>query len=648
MKKHIIFMAMVLYGILGYGQLHLPTPTLIIPSGLMYADHVMKTSTWDQCSPSIAIDKNNPSNLLVTFETAYYGTPSPYNWQGYYYSSDGGSTCNGYDALTGGAQSAGTPSCAYDSHSQGYLAGLNGDGTGFFIKSTTDDGLSWTGPSSNNHVNYDGSVIFENGTADDLVSSPNQDNYYSVWINQISNQYFFAKAARSLDGGATFVDGVKVTDNDAQGPNIKTGPEGEVYICWLDWGYQTGVYSTATPNMGFAYSSDGGVTYTSSLPFSFNTLGLEKIGGTHINGNPSMVVDKSCGLHRGRIYIVYGESQSPTIIGMRYSDNHGATWSDEVTISDPSLASCWFPSVCVDDVTGIVSVVYYGYTTDITTTNTYVAYSDPTDPLSATWGNIKVSSASRTPAALPSPPWGSAFGVADYEGQCLGIAAYGDHAYPVWCDSRSGLRQIWIADVQYDAPQLYSSATNQNICGGSTTMPMLLTGVRTYEAQDQITVSTCTSGGEVTIANNANVTMIAGENITIGQVFSTQPGTVFTAEIQPNMSSCQTPGVQSFKKITLNNTISDNATMKEMGLKLSAYPNPTSDFINVCIMNNNYQNVSFTITDISGRFMGQFNNPTLTSNSINQIIDVSIYASGLYIVTMAADNQRYSIKFIKE
>jgi hypothetical protein len=84
------------------------------------------------------------------------------------------------------------------------------------------------------------------------------------------------------------------------------------------------------------------------------------------------------------------------------------------------------------------------------------------------------------------------------------------------------------------------------------------------------------------------------------------------------------------------------------GMKVYAYPNPTADLITIGAVNNNYQNVSFTITDMSGRVMGQYNNPDLSGGDIKQVIDAGSYAAGLYIVTMTADNQKYSFKFAKD
>jgi hypothetical protein len=52
--------------------------------------------------------------------------------------------------------------------------------------------------------------------------------------------------------------------------------------------------------------------------------------------------------------------------------------------------------------------------------------------------------------------------------------------------------------------------------------------------------------------------------------------------------------------------------------------------------------------DISGRYMGRYTNGFISGNDIREIIDVNSYAEGMYIMTIQADNQKYSIKFVKE
>jgi hypothetical protein len=421
-----------------------------------------------------------------------------------------------------------------------------------------------------------------------------------------------------------------------------------------------------------------------------------------VNSYPSIAVDKSCGPNRGTIYIVaaecwYNESgiqPSTSVISLWWSKDNGNTWFGgswkpiggfcnscgsinntipTITVSDPlnnttptpgnfpvdnSKTFCWFPAVAVDDQTGMVSVVYYANDGNFANTQTYVAYSpDPTALTSESslgivvptypFQSIQVSANAQTPDAYfnfnncDGPP-PSAFNPLYWFNE-LGnsITAYGNHAYPVWQDRGSGLRQIWIADVQYDAPEIASTTGYQDICNPS--MAITFSDIsKTYDAHEYIDIATC--GQDVIIGSTANISTYAGQYIQIGPGFSTQPGAIFTAEIRDD--NCQTPGVQRLTKSNPNHkkeTISDSINF---GMKL--YPNPTSGQVTVVAANNNYQNVSFTVTDIAGRSIGQYVNTSLSGNSISQTIDASTYASGLYIVTMIADNQKSSVKFVKE
>lgn len=379
-----------------------------------------------------------------------------------------------------------------------------------------------------------------------------------------------------------------------------------------------------------------------------------------------MAVDKSCGPHRGYIFIVYAEAAYPagaslhsiaqkSYINMIYSSDQGVTWSIPKRISDSTAKFSWSPWISIDDLTGVASVVYYAYEDTSTNTKTHVAYSDPTNL--SNWGNILVSSGSQTIRALYSnnitghsgyyPYWPYS-----YDGDYIGIASYEGHAYPVWGDSRSGLNQIWIADIKYDAPQLISSTTNQLICSSPTSGgTFLISGKKDYEATDKIRVSTCTSS-MISIGSsseNANIKMTAGESIEIGPGFSTYPRSIFTAQIK-SIDPCQTPGVVLFKTDESSTDESTNIALSPMknDFNIKAYPNPTTDGINIDFTNDSYKNVSFTLTNISGRLIRYYKQPQTSSDLISQYIDVSSFAAGLYIVTVDRDGIKYSFKFAKQ
>ena len=70
---------------------------------------------------------------------------------------------------------------------------------------------------------------------------------------------------------------------------------------------------------------------------------------------------------------------------------------------------------------------------------------------------------------------------------------------------------------------------------------------------------------------------------------------------------------------------------------ISVYPNPTSDLFYV----NSANDLKVTIHDLSGKMLKSV-------NSSKEAIDVSDFSAGLYIVELAAENQKQVIKLIKK
>jgi len=145
-----------------------------------------------------------------------------------------------------------------------------------------------------------------------------------------------------------------------QGVNIQTGPNGEVYVAWANYDL-AGMRGGGLPDessLGFAVSTDGGVSYSSSI--IRNIEGIRHTGVNkcmRLNSYPSMAVDNSNGPARGRIYIVWANRgqvfnnnpDNPEVnILLAFSDDHGSNWttlSQPIDVHDlyngPSHA--WFP-----------------------------------------------------------------------------------------------------------------------------------------------------------------------------------------------------------------------------------------------------------------------------------------------------------------
>jgi hypothetical protein len=640
--RKLLFLAALSLSVITNGQ---PTATI------GFAAPINPTAI-DQTEVSIAINKTYPANIFVSTNV----NTSTDVTQSYYCSIDGGLTWPyGADNMPNSYTSSGDPSTAFDASGYAYLTGMDAGGDPrdrYNVEVSGDRGHNWStqyGGALTSTGDFDKEMAT---TVDEMQTSTYANYYYCVWTDystsggQIGKQ---VKINRSTDQCLTFDHETALSSNWGSGSNVQTGPNGEVYVCWAD--FTNG--SFPGQNIGFSVSTDGGVTYTSSRPFSY--LGFTQgdasnpnYGNTRVVDFPSMAVDKSCGPNRGRIYIAYPEkessSSSKSIIQVRYSDNGGTSWSSATTVSLSTGDENWFPWIAVDDLTGLVNVVYYNGTNQSggLSTYTYVAYADGnvSSSSSLTWQNIQVSPNSHYTAPLIS---GGA-----YAGDYIGITSFGGSSYVGWMDNSTdfngttlnGYWHVWVARVDYSSTQLVSSQSNLQVC------EQTISGNKNYHAADNIAVANC--GNSVTVASTAVSEMVAGESITLYPGFSTQPGAVFTARIAP--SSCTTPGAVSFKAPNANTWSGTNGVTKTdvAGMKIFAYPNPTTDYITIGALNNDYNNVSVSVTDIEGRSVAQYNSPYITSEQVRQVIDAASYAPGIYIATINADKRKYSIKFTKE
>ncbi len=399
-----------------------------------------------QAEVMIVLDKNNAQNLLAAANTLL--GPFGYN-QGFYSSSDGGATWTGADSLQNISPTKidGDPSVAFAADGTAFMttiAGGNFGTAGYWFQKSTDGGKNWsTGIKGDKGLNFDKGMI----AADNLTTSPYANNFYSSWTDFNSGNGAVA-FNRSTDKGTTFSAKIQLrsgTVGFGQGTNVQTGPDGEVYVCWAD--HKDVVSPFKADGMGFAKSVNGGVSFTpAAVVFPYRGTRVDNTDATYnftrVNDFPSMAVDKSHTVRRGRIYITYPEANATngrSEIKVRYSDDGGTTWSGGSVVNIPAARQSFFPWVTVDDKYGIVWVVYYAF--DQATgyaTNTYVAASQD----GTTWLNQKASDVSHTTAAIDNTNF-----AAGYAGDYIGIAAYNGVAHPTWMDDRNGTWQVYTSAV---------------------------------------------------------------------------------------------------------------------------------------------------------------------------------------------------------
>lgn len=334
---------------------------------------------------------------------------------------------------------------------------------------------------------------------DDNLNSPYKDNLYCAWTEFSSTGAISVMFNRSVDGGSSFSPPIVLENGFGQGANVQTGPNGNVYVCWANYGTGT----IPANGIGFTKSVDGGAsfsTYTVAFPYSGIRVSGPDPTFNYINMNdfPSMAVDKSNGSHRGRIYITYPAKENgngKAIIQVRSSDDEGLTWSGPYTVSIPNGRQNFFPWIAVYDSTGTVCVVYYSFDSiSGWSTNTYMAYSKN----GTVWNNMRVSDVSHITDSISNPAFKTG-----YAGDYIGVAAYGGKAYPAWMDDRNGTWQVYVSPVHFVFP---------TISGPDVVYSTANYVVKNPIPNTNVTWSVTPSGGDLYIVSQNNDTAVVGNH----------------------------------------------------------------------------------------------------------------------------------------
>src|SRR6266567_920578 len=244
-----------------------------------------------QNEPSLAQNPKNPLNLIsgsndeIGEPACSNTTPSSCPFvvgvqsSGFYASFNGGKTwpCQGLIDLSAFHEySFGDPSQAFDSKGNAYYGtlafpfpptteelatGLQAD---FFVAKSTDGGCTY---SSAAKVSGAAPAVFDDKdaiTADANSKSPFHDNVYAAWTKFAGGKGFGNDQilfSRSSNGGKTWSPALHLSpahNNNStggrQGAAVKVGPDGTVYVAWLDTVQKQSVEAIAV-------SHDGGASF---------------------------------------------------------------------------------------------------------------------------------------------------------------------------------------------------------------------------------------------------------------------------------------------------------------------------------------------------------------------------------------------------
>ena len=286
-------------------------------------------------------------------------------------------------------------------------------------------------------------------TVDANPNSPFHDNVYAAWTKFAKpgghgfggDQIFFS---RSTDGGVSFSNPLPISPGfnnnhvgGRQGAAVKVGPDGTVYVVWLDTVNKQTVER-------LSISHDGGKTFPKQniTVATVTDDGVSPVPGSSFRQD-SRVFPSFSIAPDGTLYVAWSNrTGDPTnghaVVLVTKSTNGGLSWSTPVVAGDVSRRSAFFASVTTDP-SGKVDVAFLAL--DDVPTGTapgagvvhYDAYFTQSTNGGATFSSpVVISSAS-------SDPDGSSTNglTAQFLGDYITVVADSSHVYAVWTDSRN-------------------------------------------------------------------------------------------------------------------------------------------------------------------------------------------------------------------
>ncbi len=377
------------------------------------------------------LNSNNSTNLSAS---TLWGA-------NYFTTMNGGETWGGSVEGAGGDNS-GDPTTCISLDNRWYVNFIHSN-YGQGVAYSTNNGATWTPQLIAPSPGGSGMLDKNHMWIDNSPSSPYVGNLYVAWTNFGGTNDTEIEIARTANGGVAWATPINISSainagSHNQGVNIQTGPAGQVYAVWTIYDS----WPSDEAAMGFAKSTNGGVSYAPATRIISNIRGIRTSGTPkdhRVNSFPSVAVDISGGSYNGNIYVVWtniGVPQTNTgtniSVYMIKSSDEGSTWSAPIRINQDPFTSGkthYLPWITCDPVSGTLSCIFYD-DRNTTTTKDEVWVANSFDG-GATWEDMKISDV----AFEPHPIAGLA---ASYMGDYLGISAYDRKVYPIWTDNRSG------------------------------------------------------------------------------------------------------------------------------------------------------------------------------------------------------------------
>ena len=375
-----------------------------------------------------------------SFGPSFYGT-------GFCVTTNGGTNWIGNYQMPVGSNSGDPGPWVWSSNSSwpGRLALAVIGASGMSTTYSTDYGVTWQlySPVGGNSVDKEFSC------SDDVTGSPFLGRAYTVWTDFGGTYVNRIVGAYTTNGGANWVGygpiaPAPVSGHHCQGCDVCVGPGGVVYAIWANC--LTNGQNSTEDSLGFAKSTDGGVTWTASTNHAVNLNGIRAqsfYNGFRVNCFPRIAVDKSGGARNGWIYVTGCEkfvapARDTADVTLCRSTDGGTTWTHSLVNGDAAGNYQWFSSVGVDQSTGNVAIGYYDTRGQVPAyAQYYVSWSNNGG---SNWVDVQASDHTFVPAPIPGLAGG-------YQGDYTGMTYSNGKFYPFWMDNSSGIYQVWTVGI---------------------------------------------------------------------------------------------------------------------------------------------------------------------------------------------------------
>jgi hypothetical protein len=390
----------------------------------------------------------HPANPLIMLASANTWRGGSAFSTGVYVTTNGGINWFGSDTLNNGSFNYGDPGPAIDKDGRFYMSYITLPGN-LGASYSTDMGITWA-PT----VTFPGSTTSsdKNFTAtDESPGSPYYGRAYTVYTEFGGVYNNRVVISYSTNGGVNWSNIAPVDDIPSfmhfhQGADVKVGSSGDVNVVWAN-NISNGQNSTED-SLGFARSTDGGVSWVISKSNAYNMNGIRTenlFNGIRSNGFPRIDIDKTGGSRNGWIYAVTSEkfvapaTDDADVILHRSTDG-GVTWNGvRVNQDPPGTGKFQYVSAVRVDEQGAVNVIYYD-TRNTPTNDSAQIYISRSINGGDNWTDILVSDHKFKPKVVT----GLASG---YQGDYIGITSNNNILWPYWCEDITSVYQAWTASV---------------------------------------------------------------------------------------------------------------------------------------------------------------------------------------------------------